>query len=552
MIRRVFAAAVIVSALSACQESQAPPPPDVKPASVEISPSTAVIYAWQETKFSAVVKNAAGTVLPGARVRWESNDSSLIVIDSNGSGYVNLFYPMTEASATVSAISVENANARSQRAFTIKIQYSDLGIVPDTNALLVGMGRTLSANIQYFETGSSPEGRQRVMPTWSSAAPGIVTVNDSGQITAVATGHARITATYDSMTATSEVDVVASPSVQLTRVSGGVFITQDASVTRVNRECGLNAKDGGVYCWGLLVPEMLPFDRCEFVLKTGPTWRHKQFHCGEIPAPLPAPVTFSALSSGGFGGCALATTKAVYCWGTNGSGELGNGTTDQFTFAGWVDRGATKIASDDQFRSVHSGGPQRCAIRTDGAAFCWGIGFGSAPTRVSGNVSFTTIAERSRYDGNNCGLAVDNTAYCWSNSQSSQQIGTSQWVGIDVNLVSACALAASGRAYCWAFGTSGIGQSPTLVSGDPALVFMGTMVEASNFNYSSTCGLSAAGDTYCIKATGTSPNYSYSLEAVNLGGLKLKRFSGTCGIGLDDKAYCWTYDRRTVRPIPGQ
>ena len=115
-----------------------------------------------------------------------------------------------------------------------------------------------------------------------------------------------------------------------------------------------------------------------------------------------------------------------------------------------------------------------------------------------------------------------------------------------------CALASSGRAYCWAFETSGVGQSPTLVSGDPTLVFMGTMVDASNFNYSSACGLSAAGDVYCIKATGASPNYSYSLEAVNLGGLKLKRFSGTCGIGVDDKAYCWSYDRRTVRVVPGQ
>ena len=160
MIRHAFATAVLLCALSACKDSQAPPPPDLKPASVEMSPSTAVIYAWQETKFSAVVKNAAGTVLPGARVRWESSDSSLIVIDSSGSGYVNLFYPMTEASATVSAISVENANARSQRAFTIKIQYSDLGIMPDTNSLLVDMGRTLIANLHYVQPSSSPEGRR--------------------------------------------------------------------------------------------------------------------------------------------------------------------------------------------------------------------------------------------------------------------------------------------------------------------------------------------------------------------------------------------------------
>jgi hypothetical protein len=499
--------------------------------------------------FRAIVRNKSGVEIIGAKVRWRSSDPDILSIDSTGHAVAHLSYGEIQGSATISAVSVEDTTLRATAEVSIAVWIEKLSVLPDTNVLLAGMTRTLIGRVHFPQLGSDIEGHHRVMPKWSSLNPSIVTISDSGQINALQTGHARISAIYSGFPATSEVDVVASPSVKFTAVSGEVFLDKSDNV-RINRECGLNANDGAVYCWGLLLPDMQPYDRCEFHINPGGGWHYRYFRCSEISIRLPAPVTFSALSSGRYGGCALATTKAVYCWGTNQFGELGNGTTDMFTVNGWVDRAVTAISSNDQFRSVHAMGTQHCAIRIDGAAFCWGSGVGTTPTRLGSNLLWNVIAEN--FNGRNCGLAVDSTAYCWSDAVPQQVDPTQRWIGIDVNVLSSCALAPSGRVYCWSYGPSGLIQTPVLVSGDPALTSIGSAVDSYNPNNSWTCGLSAAGDMYCIKVTGPYTNYSYSLEPVNLGGLKLRRFAGTCGIGVDDKSYCWTYDRKTVKLVPGQ
>src|SRR5207302_495521 len=125
---------------------------------------------------------------------------------------------------------------------------------------------------------------------------------------------------------------------------------------------------------------------------------------------------FTAISSGSQGGCALSTTKSVYCWGRNDRGQLGNGTRDRWDANIAIDREMTAIASNDQFRSVHAMGDQRCAIRIDGAAVCWGSGT-ATPTRL-GSIIWNTIApstgqmfyplgQGDQRPGVNCGLAAD-------------------------------------------------------------------------------------------------------------------------------------------------
>jgi hypothetical protein len=560
MLRRGFATIGVLCVYAACRESPTPPPPpplaelvpDVTPASIEVVPNSAILYSpYSSMQFKAIVRNRAGAALPDAKVKWQSTGRGGFGVDSTGLASAVFEPAYDEGSGIVSAVSVANPSVRGSADVTLALLFTMLSVLPDTNVVLAGMTRTLIGRAHYAHF-THPEGRKRVTPTWSSSDPAIVSISDSGQITAVGTGHARITATFNGFRATSEVDVVASPAVKLTSASGGFFTTGQATPETVNRECGLNANDGGVYCWGLLAPDMKPYDRCEQLFwGTGGISQYRYFRCSEIPVRLPTSVTFSAASSGDLGGCALATTKEVYCWGVNSVGELGNGAIDAFGGQYWTERALARISSSDQFRSVHGAGRQRCAIRIDGAAFCWGAGVGSSPTRIGANLSWTTIAETSRYSGYNCGLAADSTAYCWSPGVvSPQQVDPSlRWTGVDVSIFSACALAPSGRAYCWS--SSAVVPSPTLVSGDPSLVFIGSAIDPKNFFDHITCGLSAAGDMYCIKLTGSDP-ISYSLEPADLGGLKLKRFSGSCGIGIDDKAYCWSEDWKTVRLIPGQ
>ena len=81
------------------------------------------------------------------------------------------------------------------------------------------------------------------------------------------------------------------------------------------------------------------------------------------------PVT--QLSAGQHHTCALLDSGRVRCWGTNGSGQLGYGNvtpisaTSPPSAAGDVDVGGT-------VRQVEAGGASTCALLDTGAVRCWG------------------------------------------------------------------------------------------------------------------------------------------------------------------------------------
>jgi hypothetical protein len=85
------------------------------------------------------------------------------------------------------------------------------------------------------------------------------------------------------------------------------------------------------------------------------------------------PVTVSNLTNikqiSGHGGhaCALLADRTTRCWGSNGSGELGNGTTASSNVpvanALWIND-VTKITA---------GHFSTCALRASGTVWCWGI-----------------------------------------------------------------------------------------------------------------------------------------------------------------------------------
>jgi alpha-tubulin suppressor-like RCC1 family protein len=63
--------------------------------------------------------------------------------------------------------------------------------------------------------------------------------------------------------------------------------------------------------------------------------------------------------------CAIDMVGGVSCWGSNGYGQLGDGTTVERTAAAAVPRltGVTQVTA---------GGAHSCAVTTGGAAHCWG------------------------------------------------------------------------------------------------------------------------------------------------------------------------------------
>jgi alpha-tubulin suppressor-like RCC1 family protein len=80
----------------------------------------------------------------------------------------------------------------------------------------------------------------------------------------------------------------------------------------------------------------------------------------------------TAISSGFFHTCARRASGKVWCWGDNGHGELGDGTTHERQVPVRV-RGVADITSISAGSDADT-----CARRTDGSAWCWGFNYHGA------------------------------------------------------------------------------------------------------------------------------------------------------------------------------
>src|SRR5206468_4490566 len=63
--------------------------------------------------------------------------------------------------------------------------------------------------------------------------------------------------------------------------------------------------------------------------------------------------------------CGLTAAGAAYCWGFNGTGQLGDGTATDRSSPGLVAGGVT-------FAAVSAGYAHTCGLTAAGAAYCWG------------------------------------------------------------------------------------------------------------------------------------------------------------------------------------
>src|SRR5207249_10259968 len=94
---------------------------------------------------------------------------------------------------------------------------------------------------------------------------------------------------------------------------------------------------------------------------------------GETSPTQPAARTFARVSAGGAQTCGVTPGSAAYCWGYNGDGELGDGTT--------TDRSSpVLVAGGVSFAAVSAGGRagginHTCGVTSAGAAYCWGDNF---------------------------------------------------------------------------------------------------------------------------------------------------------------------------------
>ncbi len=200
-------------------------------------------------------------------------------------------------------------------------------------------------------------------------------------------------------------------------------------------------------------------------------------------------VRMVAVSAGRYHACALRDDGAVACWGEGPAGELGNGSRTAYTTVPvWV------VGLPGPVASLSAGDRHTCAVTRTGRALCWGanglgeLGNGTTeasavPVDVSGLGSGVDAVAAGV--GHSCAL-VGGSVLCWGYNQSGQLgDGTTRQrlapvavlglpsgvLGVTTGYFHTCAVLDTGEARCWGTGESGqLGTGTTAPTSRPAAV----------------------------------------------------------------------------------
>jgi alpha-tubulin suppressor-like RCC1 family protein len=245
--------------------------------------------------------------------------------------------------------------------------------------------------------------------------------------------------------------------------------------------CALTGS-GAAYCWGSNVYGQLGVGSA-----SGPEYC-SGYACSRVPVPVSGGLTFNDLSAGASHTCGVTTSGAAYCWGDDQYGQLGIGSTSSSAAPVAVS------AAGLTFASVSASGVYSCGLTSTGGAYCWGYNGGgqlgngstspsSVPVAVSGGLTFTEVGTGA---GHTCGRDATGAAYCWGGNDYGQLGSGSQnpnslvpvavngglvFSGVDVGDSHTCGVAAGGIAYCWGDNFAGqLGNGTTTQSNVPVKV----------------------------------------------------------------------------------
>jgi alpha-tubulin suppressor-like RCC1 family protein len=271
------------------------------------------------------------------------------------------------------------------------------------------------------------------------------------------------------------------------------------------------ATDGQAWCWGANGEGQLG-------AATPATTR-------STPVTVEGPARFATVRTGGAHSCGLTFTGAVWCWGSNARGQLGDGSDTLRT------RTPTPVPVADGARVIELslGRDHSCALAADGRVFCWGangdgqLGDGSredrrTPTPVRGGLTFAALSAGGAFT---CGTTADRRVACWGRNADGQLGAANRRAGsttpvfatlpdgalavqVAAGARSACAIGAGGEAWCWGRVPAGpAGGRRAAVRQPPRPLAWPAPIAALALGDAHGCALSTSGAVQCWGANGS-------------------------------------------------
>jgi len=444
---------------------------------------------------------------------------------------------------------------------------------PPTDVVSVSVfpqGRSLAAGttFQFVATPRDAQGNalQFRAQVWSSSAEAVASVSTHGLVTAVSPGSAKIRATIEGVTgeATVTVTPVIPPApvatVSLSSAGETLVPNQTVALTATPKDAQGNPLPGRVVAWSTSAGEIATVSAGGLVtavaIGTATITATSEGKSGQTAIIVQTGGSAAELVVGDGHTCARTTSNAVYCWGYNFSGQLGDGTTTTRLTP-------TPVSGGFAFITLTAGNSETCGLGTSNAAYCWGnnaqglLGVGATtdrvltPAPVSGGLTF---AQLTAGWGHTCGRMASNDVYCWGlnnihqvvNNGSTATITTPALAGHDMVEVKAlgqhtCGRIASGAVLCWGSGADGYSQAGDL-----------TFVELA-LGEGHTCARTISNAVYCWGSNnfgqlgnGTLDPGQWTPTLVSGGFAFVQLTAGgqhTCGRTASGAVYCWGLNR---------
>ena len=203
-----------------------------------------------------------------------------------------------------------------------------------------------------------------------------------------------------------------------TQVAGLTGVTQIAAGTDFT--CAL--ANGGVFCWGN--NSTYQIGNPSYTPASNPT-------VGPPTQVSGLPSNVSMISAGGSHACAVANS-AVYCWGSNLSYQIGNGTQTTATSATTPSTSGNNVSLAGGVTSVAAGNNFTCAVQSSNV-YCWGTNdYGQtyySQVGTAQSIPFSTgITSATSVGANNksvCAVQSSGSLFCWGDNTSGQAGTTS-------------------------------------------------------------------------------------------------------------------------------